>query len=770
MANIPSKVANLVSEKYVKENNTFKRVQKDNPKDRIEVEIGDAKQPDFKPQRKSTRWNNEVNFSQRAPETENAVVRTEGETIKYIAGDYEVHQYEKPDAGEDGGYELEMHFKTLEALQQIATVQGDWYRIVLSTQHKCIVGYKQLPLNQEITPGEGETVTETQHIDKDGNVIAERPEEYVNSIAFYHESKGGLNRSDGMEYKTGKFGYAPRIKLIGADGSWTWGDQNWIKENEEHEVLLPKEWVDNYDFSSGELIVDPTFGYTTVGGSNDSLGGNYFRGSLFTCPENLSVDSLTAYISYNGKSFAPVIYNGVTAVTNSKGPTITGGSSASWQTSTYVTKPTLTGSSAYTIGLTVEYYLSKFYYDTDASNPGREDNTNYYPTPHDDAGSFTTTNKKRSIYATYTASSSGTDTNDERSAELTGHIDTNSTRDAELTGKDATNSERSASVTGEDSTNSTRQAETTGHETSNDERSAQLIGNQSTNDERGAEVLGGYVTPQYLYWSQLNDNSNTITSVIVYETEVTTPSDSSIDWHASPDGGSTWESITAGTEHTFTAVGQDLRVRATLNASSDLQESPTLTTVSIIWTEYVSNDTSSNRSAELTGEDSAYSTRSAVVTGYSSSNSSRNAQITGYITTNNSRNAEITGAGGTASNRSAELTGYATTNDTRNAELTGSSASNSERSAEITGYGTGANDERNAEITGEILSDKNNQKLINTGSLIIPLGWRGMSYWNTSSRPSGVQPGTYGLNVTTNNVEIYNGSAWRIFIQTSEIV
>lgn len=183
------------------------------------------------------------------------------------------------------------------------------------------------------------------------------------------------------------------------------------------------------------------------------------------------------------------------------------------------------------------------------------------------------------------------------------------------------------------------------------------------------------------------------------------------------------------------------------------------------------NDTSnSERSAEVTGVLSAYSTRNVEIVGYGTNYSTRDAEITGSSTSNDSRNAEITGTGGATSSRDAQLTGYATTNSARDAELTGSNTSNSERGAEITGYGTGANDERNAEITGEILSDKNNQKLLNAGSITLPLGWRGISYWNTSSRPFDVQPGTYGLNVTTNNIEIYNGSAWRILIQTSEIV
>ena len=88
MANIPSIVSKTISDKYIRDNNTFLRFAKENPKDRIRVEIGDLEQPDFKPQFKFMRWSNEVNFSLRAEEKVGATVETEGEKIKYITPQY----------------------------------------------------------------------------------------------------------------------------------------------------------------------------------------------------------------------------------------------------------------------------------------------------------------------------------------------------------------------------------------------------------------------------------------------------------------------------------------------------------------------------------------------------------------------------------------------------------------------------------------------------------------------------------------------------------
>ena len=246
------KLSPQVASKYSVVNDSFRQVVKNNPKDRISLEIGDSKQPDFKPQRKIMRWDNECNLSQRVLEDINAVVQTEGEKIKYVAQDYEVHQYDKPDASEEGGHQLDIILKTPANQNKLLTIQGEFYRLVLTTQYKNVIGYKQLPLTQ-------------QEIDKGFSF----PENVINSIAFYHNSKGGMNEAGGMEYKFGKIGHQYRIKLTDANGDWIWADQNWLPETNEHELLFPKEWLDNAVYP---VIVDPTFGYTSVGGGNSDIG------------------------------------------------------------------------------------------------------------------------------------------------------------------------------------------------------------------------------------------------------------------------------------------------------------------------------------------------------------------------------------------------------------------------------------------------------------------------------------------------------------------
>jgi hypothetical protein len=59
MADIPSEISPEVSSKYSIDavNNVFSATPKDDPKDRVQIELGDSKNPtDFLPQFKVMRW------------------------------------------------------------------------------------------------------------------------------------------------------------------------------------------------------------------------------------------------------------------------------------------------------------------------------------------------------------------------------------------------------------------------------------------------------------------------------------------------------------------------------------------------------------------------------------------------------------------------------------------------------------------------------------------------------------------------------------------
>lgn len=263
MAIDKSKFSQKVKDKYSFTNETFSREVKSHPKDRIEVEVGDSKQSDFKPQFKVMRWDNEVNFSMRAEEHPSATVETEGEKIKYITPDYEVHQYDRPEVSEDGGFEFEWVLpkkpKTNVLTATIQTKGLDFF-------------YQPALTPEEVAEG------------------AERPENIVGSYAVYHSTKGGLNDAAGMEYKVGKAFHIYRPEAVDAQGNKTWCELSVDVEGGLLAVTVPQNFL---DVSKYPIIIDPTLGYSSIGGStgfeiadNAYADWTVIRGQEYTLAES----------------------------------------------------------------------------------------------------------------------------------------------------------------------------------------------------------------------------------------------------------------------------------------------------------------------------------------------------------------------------------------------------------------------------------------------------------------------------------------------------
>jgi len=215
---------------------TWKHIAQDNPKDFLEVEIGDAKQERFFPQMKVKRWQNECNFSIRLQEAETGKesVKREGEKIIWNKGNLELDFYEIEDA-----FKFDYIIKKKPATN----------KLTFTLQSKDVKFYYQPELTQK---------------EKDEGAV--RPENVVGSYAVYSETKGGMNRADGKEYKCGKVGHIYRPKLIDAEGKETWG--NLHIENGIYSVEIPQDFLDKavYPIKSND-----TFGYTTAGGTGTSI-------------------------------------------------------------------------------------------------------------------------------------------------------------------------------------------------------------------------------------------------------------------------------------------------------------------------------------------------------------------------------------------------------------------------------------------------------------------------------------------------------------------
>ena len=380
--------------------NTLSRTVKDNRADRIEVEIGDSKQPDFKPQFKIKRWDNEVNFSMRAIEEAGATMVEKDGKVKYKGKDIEVHQYEKTEAGEDGGFEFEWVLNKKPKSNVLRT----------TIQHKGLDFFYQPALTaEEIEQG------------------ASRDENVVGSYAVYHSTKQN-NIVGGMEYQTGKAFHIYRPHAVDAKGVKVWCELD-IKEGE-LTVTVPEDFLNK---ASYPVVVDPTFGYTSVGGTqqaahNSSFDGFAYRATQFNLGEGAEVTSMSAYMAkqsvsgHNPVFLAQIYSDDSDYPDNREGYTNTFALSTTpgWETATFGTNPTLTTAdfwlgvnyvSGAGIGPLGQNRLSYIYYDS-TSNLSALDSLNLSsgnppPDPMDSDVSILSGGSTRSysIYATYTATS-----------------------------------------------------------------------------------------------------------------------------------------------------------------------------------------------------------------------------------------------------------------------------------------------------------------------------------------------------------------------------
>jgi hypothetical protein len=355
-----------------------------------EVEVGDIMVANaFEPQVKLKRWGNEANFSVRLSDTTpgQADVTVDKEKVVWAKGDREAHFYAQGWGVDNGAFEFEVVLLSKPSSNVIA----------FTFQSKELEFWFQPPLTQE---------------ELDAGTI--RPDNVVGSYAVYHTSRGNThpNQADAERYKAGKAFHIYRPKLIDALGDEIWADLDIDVQAGMMTVTVDQAWLDSATYP---VILDPNFGYETIGGTAPGLTENDLYGLNATAPSDAATaDSITFYsvadtLDGNAKGVL-VLHSTLAIVTNGVGGATAESNTASWNTSTFGTSPTLSPSTDYVImwihdgsGLSFNHRL---YYDTGGGNQAHYDLTNSYSSPTDPTGA-THQNRQYSIYCTYTAAAVG---------------------------------------------------------------------------------------------------------------------------------------------------------------------------------------------------------------------------------------------------------------------------------------------------------------------------------------------------------------------------
>lgn len=381
-----SQLSDDVAQLHRTENNALVRTAKDASSDRIEVEIGDTKSEDFFPQAKIKRWDNEVNFSLRWKTDDPATpeLSTDRDKIVYRKGKqaFRAYHLEPGEVGEDGGLEIDI------VLDE--KPETNVFEFTLQTKELDFF-YQPALTPEEIADG------------------AERPENVVGSYAVYHKSKAN-NRVGGKAYRTGKAFHIYRPKVTDAKGNETWAELAIDEQAGVLSVTVPQNFLDEAVYP---VIVDPTFGYTSVGASGDYRDTNQYYATKFTAPEDGLVDSVSVYNGYtdNRNMKGLVIDSSLDIVPNGIGNPVATGTTASWETSPYSNKPSITGSSDYWLTGIVSSGFFQYRYDSGSPNQSfflSSGGGNYSNPTNPSGGTVFYSNDKFSIYATYTAGGGAT--------------------------------------------------------------------------------------------------------------------------------------------------------------------------------------------------------------------------------------------------------------------------------------------------------------------------------------------------------------------------
>ncbi len=232
----------------------------------------------------------------------------------------------------------------------------------------------------------------------------ERPEKVIGSYAVYYKNglSGDYSGIGGLDYKTGKAFHIYRPKIEDSTGKSVWGELTINTEENKLLVKVPQEFL---DMGTYPIIVDPTFGYTSQGGTDSVLCGSASDNKVAMRADSIAgiLTNISAYIkTQNGASNADYRMEEFPDSSNKPGTveaqgaqtTYNGGSYQLWSTSFNFNMATGTHWVAVG-GIKTTSDNCRVAYDSGGT-------TNYGATFDSGAGSWVNDSNRYSVYATYT--------------------------------------------------------------------------------------------------------------------------------------------------------------------------------------------------------------------------------------------------------------------------------------------------------------------------------------------------------------------------------
>ena len=289
-----------------------------------------------------------------------------------------------------------------------------------------VVAYFQPPLTSEFAAGWNDefqcnievTETDVTRVDN-GEVLFHRPDYVVNSIAFYHATKGGMvtvvDANRGIT--TGKIGMLYAMKVTDSSAvpktAWT----KWTMNGNTITLTIPLTFLQTATFPVVIAPVGDFFGHSTTGSSagNNTNLENVIAGIKATPSSSGTVTSMSMYANlssgsehhnvktaiYDDSGSASPISNGTTTQVHE---TVEG---FTWRNYTFAVNPTVVGSTTYKIVGWANSDIGTFYLGADTTNNHGYTKSSTYGASFPTAVGFTENDYAYlCIYCTYTPEAS----------------------------------------------------------------------------------------------------------------------------------------------------------------------------------------------------------------------------------------------------------------------------------------------------------------------------------------------------------------------------